>query len=280
MILVTGSTGYVGSRVLARLSAAGGQVRGVARRDGFDLTAPDTLPAALHGVEVVIHAAAITGDKKEPYRGAYDRVNRQGSENLAAAAKAAGVRRLVVVSGLGCRPAPAGTYMATRWGLEEAVRQGGIPYVILQPSVLFGEGAPFAGALTDLARRSPVLPALGGGATKFQPLWVEDLVTCVVAGLDRDELLGKEHPLGGAEILTFRQILELITRRLGKRRLIVPLPLFVARIQARLLTALLPNPPLTPAAVELFSFENATDLDSVERRFGFKPRAFREGPFS
>jgi uncharacterized protein YbjT (DUF2867 family) len=265
VILVTGSTGYVGSRVQARLSGAGEAVRGLARSRGGDLTNPETLPPFLEGVHLVIHAAAITGDKREPYKGAYDRVNRQGTENLVAAARAAGVQRLVVISGLGCKPAPAGTYMATRWGLEEAVRNSGIPYVILQPSVLFGEAAPFVTALEDLARRSPVLPALGGGDTRFQPLWVEDLVTCIQQSCTRDELLGRDHPLGGAEILSFREILRLISRRLGKRRLIVPVPLALAR---------LPNPALPKAAVELFSFDNATDLDSVQRRFGFQPRGF------
>ncbi|HEX6347780.1 MAG TPA: NAD-dependent epimerase/dehydratase family protein [Candidatus Dormibacteraeota bacterium] len=263
MILVTGATGFVGSRVLARLEAAGESVCGLARRLGGDLTKPETLPPFLEGAEIVIHAAAITGDKREPYKGAYDRVNRQGTENLAAAAKAAGVKRLVVVSGLGCKPAPEGTYMATRWGLEEAVRQSGIPYVILQPSVLFGEGAPFVTALEDLARRSPVLPALGGGGTRFQPLWVEDLVTSLQLSCTRDDLLGQEHPLGGAEILTFKEILRVIARRLGKRRLIVPVPLW-------------PNPALPKAALELFSFDNATALDSVERRFGFKPKGFTD----
>jgi NADH dehydrogenase len=289
VILVTGATGYVGGHLVARLVGGAEPVRGLVRRPDAklpagvdsvrgDVTEPESLPAAVEGVEMVIHCAAITGDRKEPYRGAYDRVNREGTANLVAAASAAGVKRLVVMSGLGCKPAPAGTYMATRWGLEEAVRQGGIPYVILQPSVLFGAGAPFVGALAGLARWSPVLPALGGGRTRFQPLWVEDLVTCLVAALTRDELLGAEHALGGAEILTFREILQTIAAALGKRRLILPLPLGIASLQARALTALLPNPPLTPAAIELFSFENATDLDSVERRFHFRPKGFRQLP--
>ena len=289
MILVTGATGYVGGRVLARLAELGAPARGLVRRTDAslppgiepvrgDITEPASLATALEGVETVIHAAAITGDRKEPYRGAYDRVNREGTENLVAASGRAGVKRLVAVSGLGCRPAPAGTYMATRWGLEQAVRGGGIPHVILQPSVLFGDDAPFVGALARLARRSPVLPALGGGGTRFQPLWIEDLVTCLVAATRQEDLVGKSHPLGGAEILTFREILQVIGRALGKRRLVVPLPLAIARLQARVMVAVLPNPPLTPAAIELFGFDNATDLDSVERRFGFRPRGFREDP--
>ncbi len=286
MILVTGATGFVGGHFLRRFSGDHA-MRALIRRPSAlvpegvdsvvgDLTDPASLAPALAGVEVVVHAAAITGNVKESSPGMYDRVNRLGTENLVAAAKAAGVRRLVVMSGLGTRPAPDGTYMATRWGLEEAVRKSAIPYVILQPSVMFGAGAEFVRALADLARRSPVVPALGGGDLLFQPIWVEDVVTCLERSCTgADSLLGREHPLGGAEQLTFRSILETICRALGKRRLIVPLPLAVARIQAALLSALLPHPPLTPAALELFSFDNATVLDAVDRTFGFHPRGFR-----
>ena len=285
MILVTGATGFVGGHVLRRLE--GRSVRALARRppDGLpagvepvaaDLTRPETLRPALADVEVVVHAAAITGSRKEPYRGAYDDVNRRGTEHLVAAARGAGVRRLVVVSGLGTKPAPAGTYMATRWGLEEAVRGSGIPSVILQPSVLFGDGAEFVAALARLVRRSPVVPVLGGPGLRFQPFWVEDLVSCVVRAIDDGSATGRAIPLGGAEHVTMRQVLDTICRALGRRRLLLPLPLGLARVQASLMTALLPRPPLTPAALELFAFENATDLDACERAFGFRPRAFRE----
>ena len=240
-----------------------------------DLTRPDTLGPAVAGVSAIVHAAAITGNLKEPWRGAYDQVNRVGTENLVKAARAAGVSRLVVLSGLGTARAPVGTYMATRWGLEEAVRAGGIPHVILQPSVLFGEDAEFVAALARLARTSPVLPLLGGGGLRFQPMWVEDLVTCLVASLDADELTGRALPLGGAEYVTFKEVLQAICQAMSIRRLLVPLPLPLARLAARLMTVL-PRPPLTPAALELFSFDNATAIDAVDRNFGFHPRSFRE----
>ena len=290
MILVTGGTGFVGSHVLRRLTETEprGTVRTLIRKraktlvpDGVsiaegDITQPESLPAAVTGVDVIIHAAAITGDRKEPYRRAYDRVNRAGTENLMSAAKSAGVKRVVVVSGLGCRPAPAGTYMATRWGMEEAVRASGISFVILQPSVLFGAGAPFVTALAGLARVLPVLPLVGGGRTRFQPLWIEDLVTCLVASKSSETPAGHALPLGGSEWATFKEVLQTICRAMSIRRLLVPLPMPIARIQATLMTAVLPNPPLTPAALELFSFDNATDLDAVDRAFGFHPRSFRE----
>jgi NADH dehydrogenase len=173
-------------------------------------------------------------------------------------------------------PAPDGTYMATRWGMEEAVRAGGIPFVIIQPSVQFGPGAEFIAALARLARRSPVVPLLGGGGLRFQPIWVEDVVTCVERALVDDELTGRTIAVGGSEYATFREVIETILAVLGRRRLLAPLPLPIARLQARLMTALLPHPPLTPATIELFSFENFTDLDAVEKNFGFRPAAFRE----
>jgi NADH dehydrogenase len=234
------------------------------------------MPAAVAGVEVIIHAAAITANVKEPYAGAYDAINRGGTENLVAAASAAGVNRIVVMSGLGTKPAPKGTYMATRWGLEEAVRKSGISHVLLQPSVLFGDGAEFIAALSRLARVSPVLPLLGGGSVKFQPLWVEDLVTCVVACASRDSPITGAIPLGGSEYATFKEVMQTIDEVMSIRRLLVPLPLPVARLQATLMAAILRHPPLTPATLELFSFDNSTDLDAVDSHFGFHPRGFRE----
>lgn len=288
-ILVTGASGFVGGHVARRLADRPEfRLRCLVRTprpDSLpasvewmqaDLAQAATLEAALQGVQLVVHAAAITADHKEPYRGAYELVNRVGTENLMGAATRAGIERVVLMSGLGTRPAPNGTYMATRWGMEEAVRRSGIPYVILQPSVLFGAGAPFVTALARLARRSPVLPLLGGGGVRFQPLWVEDLVTCIEGCLGDQAPLGRALPIGGADHLTFREVLDEICAALHVRRLLVPLPLGAARLQATFMTAVMPRPPLTPAAVELFNFDNITELDSVVRAFGFTPRGFRE----
>lgn len=286
MILVTGASGFVGRHLVKRLE---GKARRAMVRDRSrfpdapgvevveaDLTRPETLGAALAGVQTVVHTAAITANDKEPYPGAYRAVNWRGTENLVSAARRAGVQRLVVLSGLGTRPAPEDTYMATRQGMEEAVRQSGLPFVILQPSVLFGDRAPFIEALAALARRSPVVPVLGHGDLKFQPLWIEDLTTCLLEAAEDGALDGRSIPLGGSEYATLREIQETISQVLGKRRVLAPLPLPVARIQARVMTAVLPRPPLTPATLELFGFENATALDACEKAFGFRPRGFRE----
>ena len=286
MILVTGASGFVGGHVVRRLHESGALVRVMVRDPAkaprlsgidivtADLTKPESLGAAVKGVHAIIHAAAITADRKEPYKGAYDRINHVGTANLVTAAREARVGRLVVMSGLGTKPVPSGTYMATRWGLEEAVRESAIPFVILQPSVLFGDRAEFIAALSRLIRISPLVPLIGGGTVRFQPLWIEDLVTCLVTSLDSDPLTGKTIAIGGSEHVTFKEVIQAICSSMSVHRLLVPLPIGVARLQARAMSSL-PRPPLTPAALELFGLDNATDLDSVDRDFGFHPRGFR-----
>jgi NADH dehydrogenase len=288
MILVTGATGFVGSRLLKRLSTGGGEsLRGTARSvradelpSGVeavpaDVTKPETLPRALEGVTTLVHAAAITANLKEPYAGAYRRINETGTYSLMKAAADAGVSRVVLMSGLSA-PAEEGSYMATRLGMEKAVRESGLPYVILQPSVLFGDGAEFVAALARIARISPVLPLMGDPKNKFQPLWIDDLLRILEQSITSDRHLERVIPIGGAEQVTFRQVLETICEALSIRRLLVPLPLPIVAIQARVMTALLPRPPLTPATLELFRFDNSTSLDAVPANFGFQPRGFRE----
>src|ERR1700716_3756907 len=199
MILVTGATGFVGSRLLTRLAAGSDRkaLRGTARTVRADqlpagvgavpadVTKPATLPAALKDVTTLVHAAAVVANLKEPYPGAYREINETGTYNLMKAATGAGVGRVGLMSGLSA-PAPEGSYMATRLGMEKAGRESGIPYVILQPSVLFGDGAEFVAALSRLARFSPVLPLMGDPMIKFQPLWIEDLLRILEQSLTAD----------------------------------------------------------------------------------------------
>jgi uncharacterized protein YbjT (DUF2867 family) len=289
VILVTGASGFVGSRLLKRLAAASGgeSLRGTARRiqtedlpagvEGVsaDVTNPESLPAALKGVTTLVHTAAITANLKEPYAGAYREINETGTDNLMKAAKEAGVSRVVLMSGLSA-PAEEGSYMATRLGMEQAVRDSAIPYVILQPSVLFGDGAEFVAALARLARVFPVLPLMGDPKLKFQPLWIEDLLRILEQCISSEKHLGRAIPIGGPEQVTFKEVLRTICEAMSVRRLLVPLPLPIVRIQARAMAALLPKPPLTPATLELFQFDNSTSLDAVPANFGFQPRGFRE----
>jgi len=283
MIAVVGATGFVGRYVVDRLIASNSEVRVVARnlppyRTGVsgvaaDLLNPAQLEVAFTHVESVVHCAAITADKKEAYPGQYRRVNAEGTRNLVAAAKKDGVKRIILLNGLGTRPGSDGSYMRTRWEMAEAVKGSGLAWTALQPSILFGHSAPFPAAIARLARQFPIMPVLGGGR-KLQPLWVEDLVTCVIQSLSDPSKGGQTIDLGGPEQMTFAEIDDLIMSTIKVRRPKLPIPLPVARIQARVLR-LLPNPPLVPATLELFDFDNTTALDAVSRNFGFEPRSIR-----
>ncbi|HYM49257.1 MAG TPA: NAD-dependent epimerase/dehydratase family protein [Candidatus Limnocylindrales bacterium] len=288
MIAIAGATGFVGRHLAARLHAGGQPLRCLVRDPG---RAPSSLPAgapivaadvleialldaALSGVHTLVHCAAVTADRKERYPGEYARVNGQGTRNLVEAARRQGVRRIVLVNGLGTRPGRPHSYMRTRWEMAEAVRTSGLGFVALQPSVLFGDGAAFVTAFARLARQLPVMPVLRG-RTRLQPLWVEDLVTCLAMAVADPRWDGRSIDLGGPEQIAFAEVIRLIMAAAGVRRPTVPLPMPIARIQARLFT-ILPDPPLVPATLELFDFDNITELDAVARNFGFQPRGFGE----
>jgi uncharacterized protein YbjT (DUF2867 family) len=288
VIAVAGSTGFVGRHLVRRLTGQGLRVRGLARNPAAaralfpapveivqaDLLQQDTLGPALSGVDVLVHCAAITADHKEAYRGEYARVNGEGSRNLVAAARRAVVKRIVLLNGLGTKQGAEGSYMRTRWEMAEAVRASGLPWVSPQPSILFGDGAPFPQAIANLARTSPVMPILGSGRTKLQPLWVEDLCTCLALCVEKPTWDGRAMDLGGPERLPYTEVVRLILETAHRRRPVVPMPLPLARIAAGVMSVL-PNPPLVPATLELFDFDNATDLDSVQKIFGFAPRSMR-----
>lgn len=290
MILVVGATGFVGRHIVKRLIAEGERPRCLVRSqekakqtlpvDQVDLasgdtTRPDTLEAAMQGVDTVVHSAFLTADRKENGSNTYYNVNALGTRHLVAAAKNAGVKKIVVVSGLGTRPDKPGSYMQGRYLAEQQVKESGLAWSIIQPSIQFGEQAAFFKGLANLIRMAPVVPVVGTPKRKFQPIWVEDVVTCLVKQIREDSRNGKTYIVGGPEIFTYGEILAMLAKRLGKRRLNAPAPVPFVRIGAAVMQAVLPSPPITTAALTLFSFENITDIDAVERDFGFKPMSWR-----
>ncbi len=290
MILIAGSTGFVGSHLAKRLVAEGERPRCLVRSQERasqtlpvekvdliigDTTKPETLEKALQGVDILVHSAFITADLKQSRTNTYYGVNAVGTKNLVIAAKNAGVKKIVVVSGLGTKPATSGTYMQGRYLAEQQVKESGLAWSILQPSIQFGEHAAFFKGLADLIRMAPVVPVVGTPKRKFQPIWVEDVVSCLVKQIREDSRNGNTYVVGGPEIFTYGEILDMLANRLGKKRLKAPAPVPLVGIGATMMQAILPKPPITTAALTLFSFENITDIDAVERDFGFKPLSWR-----
>jgi len=285
-VLVTGSSGYLGRRRVPRLAERGTPVRALVHRSRGelpkgveavegDVTDTASLARACEGVDVVINLASITADRKPP-PGGYDRVNAEGPAALASAARTAGVRRIVHLAGIDTTTGEPGPYLAGRRRGDAAMLASGVESVaILRPSIMFGgRDSAFVKVLARLVRYAPAVPVPGDGTVRIQLVWVEDVVRCVMQLAD--DMRPGQFPIGGPDQPTYDEILDIIGEGLGKRRVRkVHLPAGVFSAQAKVLSVL-PAPPLTPAALELFASDNTTTADAIEQQFNFRPRGFAE----
>ena len=282
-VLITGSTGFIGSRLARRLVSAGVPVRALARSSSAvvvpgaelvvgDLTDRASLERACEGAAAVISCAAITGDKKGPY----DHVNDEGITTLAQVATAAGVGRLIHFGGIDTAGSKPGPYLAGRRRGEEGIKAAGVPWTILQPSVQFGPRSPFIAAMAGLVR-GPIVPVAGNGHTRIQLIHVDDVCRAAQECLTGDQRLGRYIELGGPEAVEYDAMLDVIGRSLGKTKVRkIHAPMAIVKLQATLMQ-ILPNPPVTPAAVELLEHDNvAASLGGVQSEFGFTPVGFAE----
>ena len=289
MMLVIGSTGFIGRKVVKQLAEKSpGQVRAMVRQakssnqlpTGVEIVEGDvldkvSLDKAMEGVDTVFYFAAVTANVKNKDN-LYWKVNVQGTRNAVMVAEKKGVKRFILGSGLGTVEGKPGSYMRTRWEMEQAVRQSKLAWTILQPSILFGKGSEFFEAQAKVMKTLPVAALIGGGKTRFQPISVDDVARAAVETASRDDKIDKLIELGGPEYYTYQELVNMILRTIHIKRLKLPLPLWAARLNARAMS-ILPKPPLTLATLELFAFDNVTpDPQIVEHEFGFKPAALRQ----
>jgi uncharacterized protein YbjT (DUF2867 family) len=292
-ILVTGASGFVGSHVLPELLGGGHHVvalvrspeageavlrrlpaalaQGIELRTG-DVLEPATLPAALAGVDGVVHLVALARD----WNGGADllRVNLGGTENVLGAMQQAGVRRLVHLGALGVADREELNYAKSKARAEAAVRDSGLDWTILKPSLLFGPGDGFFNIVAGLVQVPlPLVPVPGDGMSRFQPIHVGDVARCARLALERPETIGQAFELGGVRTWTYREITEEVARVLRKRRRVVPMPLPLIRLAAGTMEALhLRFFPVATDQLRQLALDNVGPLDGVERAFGFVPR--------
>lgn len=289
MYLVTGATGFVGRHLVRALLEKGIGVRCLVRPAGprkelpegveiypGDVAGPSGLDTACAGVDGVIHLVAVIREKAGA---TFEHVNVQGTVNILAAAEKAGVRRFIHMSALGAADDPLYRYAYSKWLAEEAVRKSSLDWTIFKPSLIYGEGFGFFDRLLQSFKMipPPLAPVPGGGKTLFQPMAVEDLVKCILASLEAPIFYGQVCELGGPEHLSYAQMLDLAAGAMGLRRLKVPVPLTVMRLVVPLMGLVMRDPPVTPVELKQLDKNNITDVHSVERMFGFKPRPLREG---
>ncbi|MFL5675864.1 MAG: complex I NDUFA9 subunit family protein [Chloroflexota bacterium] len=291
-ILVTGASGFVGSHLVPVLVAAGHRVvalvrsadsgeRVIARlpaaaREGVetrvgDVTHPATLGPALERVDAVVHLVAIPRD----FSGGADLrlVNTEGTRAMVVAMQAAGVRRLIHMGAMGVEDVPDLHYASSKAKAEALVRDSGLDWTILKPSLQFGEGDGFFNIIARLVRLSPgVVPVPGNGRARFQPIHTDDVATVVVRSLADPTTVGGSFELGGPRYWTYREITAEVLSALGKRRLVIPMPVPLIRLVAG--TSELVRIPFPVATDQLrqLRLDNIGPLDLIPSRFGFEPR--------
>lgn len=288
MILITGASGYVGSHLTRRLAEMGRPVRGLVRsrstaeKEGRlaglpvewaegDVTRPETLGSAVQGVDAILHTVAIAIEKGGR---TYEAINFQGTANLVTAAKAAGVRRFLNMSQLGADSKLPYRFLASKGKAQEYVAASGLDWTAFRPSVIWGPEDEFANTFARLVPLTPLIfPIVGGPEAQFEPVWVEDVVTCFVKALDDPETVGQEYELGGPEVLTLEQIERRTLQAIGARRTMVRFPMPLLRFAVALMEGLLPAPPVTSSLLELLAVRNVTTHNAI-RRFVPQPQPF------
>jgi NADH dehydrogenase len=214
---------------------------------------------ALEGAQSAIN---LVGLLYETGRQKFEAVHVDAAVTIAVAARELGATRLIQMSALGADPDSKSKYARTKAQGEAAVRAAFPDAVIMRPSVVFGPGDHFFNKFAEMAVISPVLPLIGGGATKFQPVYVTDVAKALVSAVLDATTAGQTYELGGPGVMTFRHVLELILEETGRRRALLPLPFPVARLIGKLsepiafFTPL--APPLTSDQVELLKTDNVT----------------------
>jgi uncharacterized protein YbjT (DUF2867 family) len=252
---VFGATGFVGRALVAALARAGWRVKAAARRPqaAYDLMplgtpgqiaavpfAAGDAPSIAHAVEgayAVFNAVGILAERR---RGDFVRLHADLPAAIGRAARLAGVRRVVHLSALGIESAPSRYAESKLWG-DAALRAAFAGAAVLRPSVLFGPGDGFFCRFARLSRVLPALPLIGGGRTRFQPVYVGDVAAAALAAVAHP---GQDFALGGPEVITFREALETVARLTGRRRALVPVPWWLATAQGAVLQYL-PGPLLT-----------------------------------
>jgi NADH dehydrogenase len=270
VVTVFGGSGFIGRHFIARLARQGWIVRAAVRhpsRAAFlkpmgevgqvtPIRAPIqdqiAVESAVAGADAVVNLVGILYERGPQ---SFAAVHAHGAQAVATAAAAAGVARLVQVSALGADPHGESDYARSKGAGEAAVRTAFPEAVILRPSVVFGPEDGFFNRFAGLARLTPVLPLIGGGGTRFQPVYVGDVAEALVTSVTDAACAGRTFELGGPHVYTFKEIMELVLRQIHRRRLLVPWPFALAEFQARFLE-LLPVPPLTRDQVRLLRHDN------------------------
>jgi NADH dehydrogenase len=279
-VLVTGGTGFVGQKVVHALRSRELPVRALVREPkrgetlrswGAELVAGDvtdraSLARAVEGADQVVHLVAIiTGSPRD-----FERTMSVATRDLVAVSKEAGVRRFVLMSALGVSEATKDLvpYYRAKWEMEQAVETSGLEHVIFRPSFVFGRDGGVLPMFVRQVRWSPVVPVVGSGENRLQPVWVDDVAEFFARSVDRPGVAGRTFELGGPDRVTWNELYERIKRTLGARRPLLHLPPGLVRAAATVVERL-PKAPITRDQLTmLLAGDNVCEPEPAAQAFG------------
>jgi len=287
-VTLFGGSGFIGRYLVQCLAQQGWQIRVAARhpeRAKFlkplgnvgqvtpmraRLQDEASVRRAVEGADAVVNLVGVLYSKGAQ---SFEALHARGAGTLARAAAVAGARDFVQVSAIGADPRSQADYARSKAAGEAAVREAFPDAVIVRPSVVFGPEDGLFNLFAVLARLSPVLPLIGGGHTKFQPVYVGDVAEAIATCLSRPDCRGKTYELGGPKVYSFKEMLELLLVEIRRKRLLLPLPFGLAEFEAAFLE-LLPVPLLTRDQVRLLKRDNVvSDHALTLADLGIRPTA-------
>jgi len=279
LVTVFGGSGFLGRHLIRALANRGYRIRVAVRRPELtghlqplgrvgqihavqaNLRNQASVAAATRGADIVVNLVGILFERG---RQRFDAVQSEGAQAVAEAANAAGAR-LVHVSAIGADEDSPSHYARSKAQGEQLVLAAQPGAVVVRPSIMFGPEDDFFNRFAALARIAPALPLPGGGATRFQPAFVGDVAEAIARAVDGTVKRGVIYECGGPEVLSFKELMQFILKTIERRRLLVPAPFAVMKLQAAFLQ-FLPTPPLTPDQVELLKRDNV--VSDAARRDG------------
>src|SRR5581483_7000259 len=269
--------------VVRQLHAAGHAVRILARhrpQEGSatevclgDVTNAASLANATQGMDAVIHLVGIIS---ELGTATFENVHTRGTENILSAARQSGVKRFVHMSALGTRPNAASRYHQTKWAAEEAVRASGLAWTIFRPSVIYGPGDGFISMLARMVRRLPVVPVIGDGRQRLQPVAVEHVAAGFARAVSVEAAVKQTYTVTGPDAVSMVELLSLIGAVLHRRVRVARIPLGLIRPLATILHRA-PSFPVTPHQLLILEEESTGDAAPFYTAFGLTPLPLARG---
>ncbi|MBV5341448.1 MAG: complex I NDUFA9 subunit family protein [Deltaproteobacteria bacterium] len=284
-IFIAGGSGFVGEHLIKELQKSGHSVRtlvhsrskprGEIEQVFGDVTRLETFEQGLSGCDAVINLVGII--REFPARGiTFERLHVQATANLLAAATGNGIRRYLQMSALGSRPAAVSAYHQTKWRAEESVRGSALEWTIFRPSLIFGPHDAFINMLAAQLRLAPLMPVIGSGSYRLQPIHADDVARCFTLALAMPETIGQAYELCGGDRVSYEALLDMISAALGRPRPFKPhMPLGLMKLAIPLMQKI-PQFPITMDQLQML-LEESICGGEWQKTFGFEPRGLQDG---